>query len=57
MGLGGKFLLVSRNEWGWVEVYLRYTGVNGCFIWVDWVGGGIFWVGGGVLTFFMGEWG
>ena len=57
MGLGGKFLLVSRNEWEWVEVYLTYTGVNGGFIWVDGVGGGMCWVGGGVLTFFMGEWG
>ena len=45
MELGGDFLLMSRDGWGWVELYLGYTGVDGCFVWIDGVSGGIFWVG------------
>ena len=34
MVVGGDFLWVNGDGWGWVEVYFGCVGVGGHFLWV-----------------------
>ena len=47
--VGGGGWTFFMGGWGWVEVYLRWVGVGGHYLWV---GGGIYWGRIGVVIRF-----